>query len=186
MGAVQMRLATPGLAGANLYNSYQFLAQLAALYIKARRGDVNVGALDEWVALSDSALSDLGVLVALWEGQIGLPVQTNPLLEDAKTSARVVRVCRRAERLETICNEWTPVRKWIRTMGRLEASWGRVIDEFCRLDPTLAPQLVQPIESCKRRRVRLEALLAQHAEEIRSLDAAWQVPTSLVESKGGK
>ncbi len=180
MGVPQIRLSVPGEVGSNLYNSYQFLAQLAALYIKARLGDVAAGSEDEWIALSDSALSDLGSLVALWEAQIAQPSAAVSPLEDKVVAQRLIRLCRRAERLESLTTLWTPSLKWTQVMIQVEGAWSRLMENFCRLDPSLRPKLVGPVEASKRRLVRLMALADAARAERESLNKAYHVPSSLV------
>ena len=179
MGAPQIRLSMPGEVGTNLYNSYQFLAQLAALYIKARLGDIAAGSEDDWIALSDATLSDLGSLVALWEAQIAQPKEAAAALEDKIVAERLIRLCRRAERLEVLTNPWTPTLKWTRVLMQVEAAWSRVMENFCRLEPSLRPKLIGPVEASKRRLVRLSALADIAKKERESLNKAYTVPSSL-------
>ena len=62
----QVRLAPLDQAGSTVYNSYQFLSQIAGLYTYGGESDEGPDRRAEWRWLCDSVVDDLGVLYTVW------------------------------------------------------------------------------------------------------------------------
>lgn len=160
---VQIRLAEPGQTGANLYNSYHFLTQIAGLYAQAAKYDHHPETRNSWLDLSDGVLLDLGEVFTLWEEVIRRT--GGPNMDDAPFAQRIVRSCKRADRILGLMDVWTTVDVWCRVMVRLEKRWAKYIESFVARDPSLASQLKVPLERAKGRMRQVLEMRQVYREE---------------------
>lgn len=182
--ASTVRLAAPGTQGSNLYNAYQVLAQIAALYVKAQANERDGVRASTWTALSDSALSDLGTLVNLWQAQSRekspAVLQTLIAIDRPEITTRIDRLCRRIEAIEKHCSLWTPATTYMRVILLCEKHFTRLLKAFVKISPPIAMALDPVQKGCARRSEVIRDLFAATMTAIQAQNSAYQPPPDAV------
>ena len=174
-----VRLAAAGSTGSNLYNAYQVLAQVGALYVKAQTGERNEQVAKSWTWLSDSALTDLGVMVNIWQSQTREKNPELTKLDQPELTARIGRLCRRIEVFEARCTLWTTSAAYIRILLLCEKHLQRTFKKFSEINPAAAPYFVEVVESGKRRMEKLRQSFEVVTKSMRLLDDNYKPPQNL-------
>lgn len=139
--------------GANLYNSYHFLTQLAGIYSLAAQYAPDHK--DQWNRLCDQTINDLGLAVGAWEAAIQQAKgQTAPRI-DERVAARAQRLCKRLDAAANLLSVWTPMEKWSRLLAAFESRWAGVLVAFAASNLEVAKRL---IDVQKGIRLRIEIL----------------------------
>jgi hypothetical protein len=180
-----MRLAPVQEPGANLYNSYNYLTQLSALYAAAVGFDHHELARSTWEELCDLVLQDLGDLYSAWEtvlnkGKSGIPMPDDPVLGNV-----IVRACRRADVLLRHLNVWTPIQRVARLLYLCERRWQNVIVGLAKECPDLGAPLAQVHESSLDRSSRLTGFIEKYRQEELRMGAAMRLAQSSLAKAGG-
>jgi|GEM_PF-4673504 len=174
-----VRLASPGSNGSNLYNAYQVLAQIGSLYVKAQSGERNQAIAAIWTTLSDSALTDLGVLVNAWQAQTRTKNAAMARLDEPAITARIVRLCRRIEVIEARCSLWTTTATYIRILLLCEKHMQRILRQFVELAPEAEILFSGVIDSGNRRMEKLRQAFEVVRQAMRQLDDHYNPPVEL-------
>ena len=167
---VRIRLAAPGSSGSNLYNSYQVLAQVGALYVKAQTGEQKPAFSASWTWLSDSALSDLGILVNVWQAQTREKNPDLAKLDGVDMTARIERLCRRIEVIESRCTLWTSTASYVRLLLLCEKHIQRIFRNFSQVSPEVSGLFGGVIDSGQRRMEKLRILFGDVKKGMSQLD----------------
>ena len=171
----QVRLAPLDQAGSTVYNSYQFLSQIAGLYTYGGESDEGPDRRAEWRWLCDSVVDDLGVLYTVWESAIKVAATDPPGMIALSLGQRVVRSCDRTDLLARHLTLWTPLFRWLRLLRLLELRWQGFLTAMV---PPLAnlPVSLEPLqEGARARLAKLELLMARDLSESECINACFDL-----------
>ena len=166
----QVRLAPLDQTGSTVYNSYQFLSQIAGLYTYGGDSDDDPQRRAEWRWLCDSVVDDLGVLYTVWEAAIKVVATDPPVLIALSFGQRVIRSCDRTDILARHLTLWTPLVRWLRL---LELRWQGFLTAMVSPLANLPVSLTPLLEGSRARLVKLEQLMARDLSESERINACF-------------
>jgi len=153
-----IRLAPTNQPGANLYNSYHFLAQLSGLYAQAAQNDPDQVAAGVWRELSDKAIGDLGELYLAWEIELATQRAGGNAVINVRLGQSVSRACFRLNIIVERLSIWTPMMRWVRIMQLGERRWQRFLVAFAEDSKVAAGKLGELRQGSLNRLSRLTGL----------------------------
>ena len=160
-----MRLAQLGEPGANLYNSFHLLTQIAGLYAQAQTLEHHAVLKVILADLADGAIQDLGDLYAAWDALVSAQQKMADGVDDVAFGQRIVRACLRLERVNRALNVWVPITKLTAVIGLAEKKWQTFAEEGAKREPILAEKLLQLKSQSEGRHSRLGGLIERLKRE---------------------
>lgn len=178
-GAPAIRLAKLGDVGANLYNSFHLLTQIAGLYAEAEKLEHHALLKVVFSDLAESAIADLGELYSAWSALVSLKQSTANRLDDLTVGKKIERVCLRLERATIAVNSWTPVAKLASLIALSESKWQVFAAYFSHCDARLAGKLTVLRSQSETRTGRLTGLLERLKKERDKMAEAARVEQAI-------
>lgn len=175
----RIRLAQPGERGANLYNGYHLLTQLAAVYAQMVELDHRAPGRVLLAELADSAMNDLGDVYTAWEQVLNSPQPSGSTLDDAALGLVVRRACVRVDAAVAATNAWTVLRKWVQLAFLAERRWQKLLAEFAQRESRLEGKLTRVVRASQDRASRLSGLKEKYDRESQAMARADQIERAL-------
>lgn len=183
MSVSLVRLAAAGDPGADIYNAYHVLTQMAGLYAQAAASDGRVEGRAVWGELADQAIEDLGELYGIWS-IVARRAPAPAATPDLRLHGDLRATCERLGVMVRLLNLWVPIQRWARLLLLVERKWTRLA---MRLTPEAGEEsarLGRLRERAAARAQRVLGLYEIYTSERRRLDATFDASVTLLANGG--
>lgn len=172
----KIRLAGPGVQGAEVFNYYQLISLISSLYVKAmdrHDEDVYAGA---WDTCSVTTLEQIGIAHQCW----GLvQASTCPPKENILLIKRTLTVVHRLLTLDEKLTEWTALSRWTRILLLMEHEMKKLGQSIAIQNPAISEQLESMNHGYQARIALLMEMHASAMKEEQALNQNYAEPVAL-------
>lgn len=174
-----VRLAVPGSPGENIYNTYQCLSQILALYAKAQEFEPDEEVNTCWKECSFDLLEEVGMIYQLWGRQQELLSNGFVVTEKIPIRKALIRFSKRLELIERKLTIWHSTERWFEVLEICERRMQTLLTELAQVYAIFGDAVRRAKKVGDGRLARLESISKSIYTSAAQLQASYAVPTAL-------